>query len=257
MNQLKEPFATLNCEVQDHDINSNGEVTPLQPSGWHSSDVVQYQHRPYGQNWGEPITWSGLALAGVVGSGVVYYYNSEKNRLQTQSASTVTSIGKPLLGGPWTLVDCDTGRAVTDASYRDKFSLLYFGFTHCPDICPNELVRIGAVLDKLEEDNSPEVVPLFVTVDPNRDTIAQMKVYKGDFHPKLKMLTGTRQQVADIAKAYRVYFSKADEKEDDDEDYLVDHSIVMYLVGPDGQFLDFFTQNARVEDIAAKIKTYF
>ncbi|KAG2823859.1 hypothetical protein PC129_g8455 [Phytophthora cactorum] len=204
-----------------------------------------------------PVTWSSLALASVVGSGAVFYYYSEKDRLQTQSTSTVTSVEKPLLGGPWTLVDCDTGRAVTDASFRDKFSLLYFGFTHCPDICPNELVRIGDVLDKMEAEKSPEIVPLFVTVDPKRDTIAQMQAYKVDFHPKLKMLTGTREQVADIAKAYRVYFSKADENDDDDDDYLVDHSIVMYLVGPDGQFLDFFTQNARVEDIAAKIRTYF
>lgn len=146
---------------------------------------------------------------------------------------------------------------MTDASFRGKYSLLYFGFTHCPDICPNELVRIGDVLDTLEAENCPEVVPLFVTVDPKRDTIAQMQAYKADFHPKFKMLTGTRDQVADITKAYRVYFSKADENEDDDDDYLVDHSIVMYLVGPDGEFLDFFTQAARVDDIAAKIKTYF
>ncbi|CEG37426.1 Putative cytochrome C oxidase assembly protein [Plasmopara halstedii] len=173
-----------------------------------------------------PITWSGLALAGVVGSGAVYYYFSEKDRLQTQTTSKVTSVGKPLLGGPWTLVDCDTRRAVTDASFRGKYTLLYFGFTHCPDICPNELVRIGNVLDKLETDKTlPEVVPLFVTVDPKRDTIAQMQLYKADFHPKMKMLT--------------------------------DHSIVMYLVGPDGDFLDFFTQNARVDDIVAKIKSYF
>ncbi|ETI44234.1 hypothetical protein F443_11081 [Phytophthora nicotianae P1569] len=202
-----------------------------------------------------PVTWSSLALAGVVGSGAVYYYQSEKDRLQTQSKSTVTSVGKPMLGGPWTLVDCDTGRAVTDASFRGKLSLLYFGFTHCPDICPNELVRIGDVLDKLEIDKG-EVVPLFITVDPKRDTIAQMQAYKVDFHPEFKMLTGTREQVADIAQAYRVYFSKADENDDDDDDYLVDHSIVMYLVGPDGEFLDFFTQNTRVEDIAAKIKMY-
>lgn len=90
----------------------------------------------------------------------------------------MTSIGKPLLGGPWTLVDCDTRTAVTDASFRGKFTLLYFGFTHCPDICPNELVRIGDVLDKLSAENAPEVVPLFVTVDPRRDTIAQMQAYK-------------------------------------------------------------------------------
>ncbi|KAJ0402718.1 hypothetical protein P43SY_007860 [Pythium insidiosum] len=204
-----------------------------------------------------PITWSSLALASVVGAGAVYYYYTEKERLQTQTTSKVVSTGKPLLGGPWTLVDCDTGRGVTDASFRGQFTLLYFGFTHCPDICPNELVRIGDVLDKLSaEDNAPAILPLFVTVDPNRDTIAQMLEYKKDFHPSFKMLTGTRDQVADITKAYRVYFSKADENDDDDDDYLVDHSIVMYLVGPDGEFLDFFTQSARVDDIVKKIKTH-
>jgi protein SCO1/2 len=168
------------------------------------------------------------------------------------------SVGKPLLGGPWTLIDCDTRRAVTDASFLGKYVLLYFGFTHCPDICPNELVRIGEVLDKLKQDdkNSPDIIPIFVTVDPNRDTIAQMQAYKQDFHPSLKMLCGTRDQIADITKAYRVYFSKANENEDDDDDYLVDHSIVMYLVGPNGDFLDFFTQSARVEDMVQKIKTY-
>lgn len=77
-----------------------------------------------------------------------------------------------------------------------------------------------------------------------------------DFHHGFKMLTGTRAQVADISKAYRVYFNKADENEDDDDDYLVDHSIVMYLVSPDGEFLDFFTQAARVDDIVKKVKTY-
>ncbi len=88
------------------------------------------------------------------------------------------SVGKPLLGGPWTLVDCDTGTAVTDATYKGQYTLLYFGFTHCPDICPNELVRIGDVLDQLEKAKAPGIIPLFVTVDPRRDTIAQMLEYK-------------------------------------------------------------------------------
>lgn len=212
----------------------------------------------------------------MIGSGAVAYYYVEKDRLQTQSkqkvvdvcsncshrscfvaTSKVVSVGKPLLGGPWTLVDSASRTAVTDASYRGKYTLLYFGFTHCPDICPNELVRIGDVLDKLAKENAPEVVPLFITVDPNRDTIAQMLEYKKDFHPSFQMLTGTRSQIADITKAYRVYFTKANENDDDDDDYLVDHSIVMYLVGPDGEFLDFFTQSARVDDIVTKIKSYF
>ncbi|DAZ97206.1 TPA: hypothetical protein N0F65_003837 [Lagenidium giganteum] len=203
-----------------------------------------------------PITWPSLGLAAVVGSGAVYYYYSEKDRLQTQTTTKVVSVGRPLLGGPWTLVDCDTRQAVTNASFLGKYTLLYFGFTHCPDICPNELVRIGDVIDKLNAENAPEILPLFITVDPNRDTIAQMQEYKKDFHPAMKMLTGTRDQVADVTKAYRVYFAKADENDDDDDDYLVDHSIVMYLVGPDGQFLDFFTQSARVDDIVKKIKTH-
>lgn len=97
----------------------------------------------------------------------------------------MTSIGKPLLGGPWTLVDCDTRQSVTDASFLGKYTLLYFGFTHCPDICPNELVRIGNVLDQLSAEKSPEVLPLFVTVDPRRDTIAQMQAYKKGMHLKL------------------------------------------------------------------------
>lgn len=95
------------------------------------------------------------------------------------ATTKVVSIGKPLLGGPWTLVDCDTRRAVTDASFRGQHLLLYFGFTHCPDICPNELVRIGNVLDQLKRDpKCPQVLPLFITVDPRRDSIAQMQAYK-------------------------------------------------------------------------------
>ncbi|KAE8906740.1 hypothetical protein PF005_g15772 [Phytophthora fragariae] len=92
-------------------------------------------------------------------------------------------------------------RAVTDATFCGKYSLLFIGFTHCSDICPNELVRIGDVLDKLQAEKCPEVVPLFVTVDPKRDTVEQMQAYKADFHPTLKMLTGTRDQVADISTA--------------------------------------------------------
>ncbi len=198
-----------------------------------------------------------------MGGAALIYYQSEKKRLQTQTVTgKVTSVGKPLLGGPWTLVDCATGTCVTDASFHGKPILLYFGFTHCPDICPNELVRLGDVLDSLPPALQKELVPLFITVDPARDTVAQMNAYQKDFHPKLRMLCGTPDQIKDVTKAYRVYFSKADEMEDEDkddeledEDYLVDHSIVMYLVGPTGEFLDFFTQSARVEDIVKKIQS--
>ncbi|CAK4699923.1 hypothetical protein LEN26_005557 [Aphanomyces euteiches] len=202
-----------------------------------------------------PITWASAALAGAIGAGVLMYYNSEKDRLQTQTTGKVTTTGKALLGGPWTLVDSKSRTCVTDATFHGKHTLLYFGFTHCPDICPNELVRLGEVLDKIPH---LDIEPLFISVDPARDTVAQMEVYKKDFHPKLRMLTGTPDQVKDVTKAYRVYFTKADESDDDDEEdeeYLVDHSIVMYLLSPTGEFLDFFTQSARVDDIVKKIET--
>ncbi|KAF0743483.1 hypothetical protein AaE_008539 [Aphanomyces astaci] len=212
-----------------------------------------------------PITWASMALAGAIGAGALAYYHTEKERLQTQTTGKVTSVGKPLLGGPWTLVDCESGSCVTDASFHGKHTLLYFGFTHCPDICPNELVRLGDVCDSngsvmsvLDKIPNVDIEPLFITVDPARDTVQQMEAYKKDFHPKLRMLTGTPDQVKDVTKAYRVYFTKADESDvdddgEDDEEYLVDHSIVMYLISPSGEFLDFFTQSARVDDIVKKI----
>ncbi|OQR89343.1 SCO1 family protein [Achlya hypogyna] len=208
------------------------------------------------QNAG-PISWASMALAGAIGGGVLVYYKNEKDRLQTQTTGKVTTVGKALLGGPWTLVDCASGTCVTDASFRGKHTILYFGFTHCPDICPNELVRLGEVLDKVPD---LDIEPLFITVDPARDTVAQMQAYKQDFHPKLRMLCGTPDQIKDVTKAYRVYFTKADETETDDDDeedeeYLVDHSIVMYLIGPDGEFMDFFTQSARVDDIVKKVRS--
>lgn len=171
-------------------------------------------------------------------------------------AREVTSVGKPALGGvPWVLVDQD-GNLKTDSAYKGKFSLLYFGFTYCPDICPSELVKIGEILKLLEKEGIAELKPLFISVDPRRDTVGQMKHYGQDFHKDFEYLTGTEEQLKAVTKAYRVYFSKANENVDDDEDYLVDHSIVLYLVSPEGEFLDFFTQRMNVKEIVARITTH-
>ena len=95
-----------------------------------------------------PVSWPALALTGICGSGLLYYYTTEKDRLQTQSSSTkIKSVGKALVGGPYTLVDTGTRKAITDATLFGGYQLLYFGFTRCPDICPNELVRIGEIVD--------------------------------------------------------------------------------------------------------------
>lgn len=207
-----------------------------------------------------PVTYASLALAGVAAFGILFYYNLEKEKRSERVASKVTTTGKAALGGPWVLVDQD-GIPRTDASYKGQYTLLYFGFSFCPDICPSELVKVGKVLNELTKRYSKDgktcpVQPLFISVDPARDTVGQLKHYAQDFHENMIYLTGTKEQIAAACKSYRVYFSKANENEDDDEDYLVDHSIVFYLISPEGEFLDFFTQRMQLSDVIEKVGSH-
>jgi protein SCO1 len=161
--------------------------------------------------------------------------------------------GKPAIGGPWSLVDLD-GNLVTNKSFEGKWLLLYFGFARCPDICPSEMMKVGQVMDALKKER-PElhknVVPLFVSVDPARDSLSALKAYAKDFHPDYIFLTGSPDQVQQMAKKYRVYVSKADESIDGD--YLLDHSIVIYFHDPTGDLEDCFTQSMRPSDVVEKI----
>jgi len=201
-----------------------------------------------------PMTYISLGLFTLVGGGLLFYYQLEKEKITQKVASDVTTSGKAALGGTWTLVDQD-GVPRTDDSYKGSFQLLYFGFTYCPDICPNELVKLGKIVDEAAKHNI-KVKPIFISVDPARDTVRQLKEYSKDFHPTMVYLTGTRDQILKATRAYRVYFSKVDENADNNEDYLVDHSIVMYFLSPSGEFMDFFTQKMTISDIIDKIKTY-
>ena len=214
--------------------------------------------RPAAQGIGArgPVTWGTLIATSAAGGALLLYYESEKERRQTQVSKRVKSVGKPALGGPWTLVDT-AGQAVTDAQLRGEFLLLYFGFTRCPDICPSELVKMGEIIDGLDERFGPVVRPVFISVDPPRDTVAQLRAYSRDFHRRILFLTGTPAQVAKATRAYRVYFSEAGADVDEaDDDYLVDHSIVLYLVGRDGEFLEFFTQSTTAEECVVRASPY-
>lgn len=184
------------------------------------------------------------------------YYNVEKERRQTQAATKQTTYGKPSLGGSWTLVSSKTGLAVTDASYRGQYTLLYFGFSRCPDICPAELVKVGEILSLLQARRGPEVKALFISLDPRRDSLAQLRYYARDFDDRIDFLTGTPEQVKAAGKRYRVYSSIAAGDHDSD-DYLIDHSIVLYLNGPDGQFVDFFTQSTNARDVVDGILRHY
>lgn len=169
-----------------------------------------------------PVSWASLALTAAALLGVVVYYRTMRARQLVAAQTRVESVGTPLLGGPFSLVDA-AGRPFTSGDLLGRYVLLYFGFTYCPDICPSELQKMAAVVRALEKKPAlrGRVAPVFISVDPARDTCEQVGAYCKDFHPDLIGLTGTPGQVAAAAKAFRVYFSEVDRKEGDDEaDYL-------------------------------------
>eukprot|EP00924_Labyrinthula_sp_SR-Ha-C_P003236 maker-scaffold_15-snap-gene-3.27-mRNA-1 protein AED:0.02 eAED:0.02 QI:85/1/1/1/1/1/2/50/263 len=204
-----------------------------------------------------PVSWTSLAIAAATGVGLVSYFYFEKDRRKTVALDKQKKqIGKPQLGGPWTLVD-HTGRPYTDKHMRENghgYALLYFGFTFCPDICPAELIKMKRIIEKLDKKVGEIVLPVFISVDPKRDGVAQVAHYIKDFHPRTVGLTGTPEQVGVACKAFRVYYNIADQDEELEDDYLVDHSIVMYLIGPDGTFLDFYTQLTEVDEAVQRIE---
>jgi protein SCO1/2 len=138
------------------------------------------------------------------------------------------------VGGPFSLIDGD-GKPVTDQTWRGKYMLVYFGYTYCPDVCPTTLTNVAAALDKLGP-KADQLQPLFITVDPQRDTPAVVKQYAAAFSPRLIGLTGSPAQIAAAAKEYRVYYAKH-QTGPGPEDYSMDHSSVLYLMGPDGRFI--------------------
>ena len=154
------------------------------------------------------------------------------------------------IGGPFALVD-HHGNQVTEASYPGKYLLVFFGYTYCPDVCPTELLVLGQTLDLLGED-AARIQALFISVDPERDTPAALAEYIPNFHPELIGLTGTPEQVAKAAKAFRVFFRKS-VKESEGEDYLVDHTSLVYLMDPDGEFASHFVFGQGAETVARTI----
>lgn len=167
-----------------------------------------------------------------------------------QGGQPVQSSGTALVGGPFSLVATD-GKTVTDADFRGRYMLIFFGFTHCPDICPAELQIIAHALDKLG-DKGKKVVPVFVTLDPERDTPKIMGDYVKSFGPNFVGLTGTPEAIAAAAKAYRVAFAKVENKESAG-DYSVDHSALAYLMDPEGKYVTHFTYGTGADEMAEKL----
>jgi protein SCO1/2 len=155
------------------------------------------------------------------------------------------------IGGPFTLED-GGGKAVTDLDFRGKYMLVYFGYTFCPDVCPTTLNAVADAMDKLGP-AAARVQPLFITVDPKRDTPAVVKQYAAAFGPNIEGLTGTAEQIARVAKEYRVYYAEHRTGPGPD-DYSMDHSSVLYLMNPDGAFVAPVRADQTGDEIAANLK---
>jgi protein SCO1/2 len=166
---------------------------------------------------------------------------------EIRTSATIT--GAPI-GGPFTLTN-QRGETVTEASYRGRFMLVFFGFTHCPDICPTELAKFGQVLEILGP-AADTVQPLFITIDPARDTVEALARHMSLFDPRIDALTGTDEAIAAVTKSYRVYYAKA--PSENASDYLMDHSSFAYLMAPDGSFIDVFPLEKQAADIAFTIR---
>ncbi|MCU0911535.1 MAG: SCO family protein [Rhodobacteraceae bacterium] len=162
-----------------------------------------------------------------------------------QCRASAVAGGMGSVGGPFTLVD-GTGATVTDAEVIDRPALVYFGYTFCPDVCPFDTARNAAAVDLLEE-RGIDVKPVFVTVDPERDTPEVMAEFTQYVHPRMVGLSGTPEQVADAVRAYRVYARK---QEAEDAFYLVDHSTFTYLVLPGHGVVEFFRRETEPEEMA-------
>jgi len=159
-----------------------------------------------------------------------------------------------LFGGPFELTD-ETGARVGPETYAGKFMLIYFGYTYCPDICPTDLTVMGQALDSLGP-LADRVQPLLISVDPARDTPETLAAFTDAFHPALVGLTGAEAEVAAAAKAYRVHRRKFRLDGMAGDDYLVDHSTLTYLMGPDGRFVTMFPRGTTPERMAEVLRKH-
>ncbi|XP_031830141.1 synthesis of cytochrome c oxidase [Nomia melanderi] len=198
-----------------------------------------------------PITWKSLTITSIFAGALISYicYLKRQKDLFIEKERR-REIGKAAIGGKFELIDSN-GKLVKSDDFLGKWIMIYFGFTHCPDICPDELEKMAKVVDLLQTKHDMIVQPIFISVDPDRDSPQVVGKYIKEFSDKFIGLTGSREQVAKVCKAYRVYYSNG--PKDKESDYIVDHTIIMYLIDPEGLFVDYYGQTHTADQIAYSI----
>lgn len=192
----------------------------------------------------------GSVLVLGLGSGLYFALRPATEDQFAECRSTAVAGGSATIGGPFELTD-HTGQRVTDIDVIDGPTLMYFGYTFCPDICPLDTYRNAEAVAVLEE-RGVEVKPVMVTIDPERDDVESMSAFVEYLHEDMVGLTGTKEEVAAAIKAYRVYAAKNGEG----DNYLMDHSTWTYLMAPDHGFLEFFNREITPEDMADQVACF-
>jgi protein SCO1/2 len=209
-----------------------------------------------------------LVLLAVAAVGAVWRFGDLRSQSETATRDTLpsefdeTQTPEPLpgeFGGPFSLTD-QNGMRRTDMDFRGKYMLIFFGYTYCPDVCPTTLAVETEALDKLGVGAS-RIVPIFITVDPKRDTPDKLKSYLSSFdakppstRPNFVGLTGTDEEIAKAAKAYRVYYrAHLDGRVQNGADYSIDHTGDVYLMGPEGKFVAYYSQGIMSDEMAADL----
>ncbi|KAG5279153.1 hypothetical protein AALO_G00074680 [Alosa alosa] len=243
-----QPISSLTCRTSGYVLPNTRTFAsmPLPPSPGDKKS---------GNKKTEPVTWKSLVVTFAIGGTLLAAMKIfKKEKEDSIERERTKSLGKPALGGPFSLID-HNNKPCKSEDFLGQWVLLYFGFTHCPDICPDEIEKMIEVVDEIDRIKSlPNLTPILITIDPERDTAEAMSVYVKEFSPKLIGLTGATAQVDQVSRAYRVYYSQG--PKDEDNDYIVDHTIIMYLVGPDGDFVEYFGQNKKSGEISSSIASH-
>ena len=178
---------------------------------------------------------------------------NQQNATSTSQSKGIQMADNVRMGGPYTLVNQD-GETITEQSFDGTYRLMFFGFTHCPDFCPTKLYHISQMLDRLPPEKAANITPIFVTIDPARDTAPILKDYLTGFDPRFTGLTGSDEQIAAVAKAFRVYYQKV--QSDDPEYYSMDHSTFTYIMGPENNFIDVISYDTPIDVMVEKVDGY-
>lgn len=186
-----------------------------------------------------------LLLVAAVAGGLLWHESESLPRL-----GRTVSVGKTTVGGPYALTDQD-GRPRSSADFRGRFQLIYFGYSFCPDVCPTTLAVMSDALDKMGADAN-RIVPIFITVDPARDTAKVMKQYVAAFGPRFVGLTGSQAALDKVEEEFRVYARK---QPLEGRTYAMDHSSVVYLMGPDGRLVKYYNDPLSPDQLAKDLKS--